>query len=59
MNILKEEMVKVYYIDDSLKDILKETYGIIIYQEQIMQIAQNSGYSLIEADLLRVGISKR
>ena len=51
---------KFTYIDDSLKDILKETYGIIIYQEQIMQIAQKfAGYSLIEADLLRVGISKK
>ena len=48
------------YIDDSLKDILKETYGIMIYQEQVMQIAQTfAGYSLIEADLLRVGISKK
>lgn len=48
------------YIDSGLKDILKETYGIIIYQEQIMQIAQKfAGYSLIEADLLRVGISKK
>ena len=48
------------YVDDSLKDILKETYGIIIYQEQIMQIAQKfAGYSLVEADLLRVGVTKK
>ncbi|MFA5720147.1 MAG: DNA polymerase III subunit alpha, partial [Acholeplasmataceae bacterium] len=48
------------FIDESLAPILKETYGIIIYQEQIMQIAQVfAGYSLIEADLLRVGISKK
>jgi DNA polymerase-3 subunit alpha len=38
----------------SLEPILKETYGVIIYQEQVMQIAQVlSGYSLGEADLLR------
>lgn len=39
---------------------LTSTYGIIIYQEQIMQIAQAfAGYSLAEADLLRRGISKK
>ena len=42
---------EITYIDDSLKDILKNTYGIIIYQEQIMQIAVKlAGYSLGEAD---------
>lgn len=48
------------YLDDELKNILKETYGIIVYQEQIMEIARVfAGYSLEEADLLRVGISKK
>lgn len=48
------------YIDESLKDILKETYGIIVYQEQIILIAEKfAGYSLSEADMLRVGISKK
>lgn len=43
-----------------LKPYLSSTYGIIIYQEQIMQIAQAfAGYSLAEADLLRRGISKK
>lgn len=43
-----------------LKDILASTYGIIIYQEQIMKIAQIfAGYSLADADLLRRGISKK
>ena len=40
--------------------ILKETYGIIVYQEQVMQIAQIlSGYSLGEADLLRRAMGKK
>lgn len=51
---------KYEYIDNSLKDILKETYGIIVYQEQIILIAEEfAGYSLSEADMLRVGISKK
>jgi len=46
--------------DPSIDDILKPTYGIIVYQEQIMKIAQTfAGYSLAEADLLRRGISKK
>lgn len=48
------------YIHPELKKILKPTYGIIIYQEQIMRIASEfAGYSLAEADLLRRGISKK
>ncbi len=51
---------KIDYIDDALIDILKPTYGIIIYQEQIMQIASKlAGYSLAEADLLRKAMSKK
>ncbi|MFZ5608907.1 MAG: DNA polymerase III subunit alpha [Pseudomonadota bacterium] len=43
-----------------LKDILGETYGVIIYQEQVMQIAQVlAGYSLGEADLLRRAMGKK
>ncbi|MDO1558680.1 DNA polymerase III subunit alpha [Brevundimonas sp. 2R-24] len=43
-----------------LEPILKETYGVIIYQEQVMQIAQVlSGYSLGEADLLRRAMGKK
>ena len=39
---------------------LKETYGVIIYQEQVMQIAQIlSGYTLGEADLLRRAMGKK
>lgn len=48
------------YLHQSLEQILKPTYGIIIYQEQIMEIARTfAGYSLMEADMLRVGISKK
>src|SRR5258706_7532135 len=40
--------------------ILKETFGVIIYQEQVMQIAQvMAGYSLGEADLLRRAMGKK
>ena len=56
----KNNKVKIDYIDDSLEDILKETYGIIIYQEQVMQIAvKMAGYSLGEADILRRAMSKK
>ncbi len=51
---------KFEYIHNDLAPILKETYGIIVYQEQIMKIAQVfAGYSLGEADLLRRAISKK
>lgn len=48
------------YMHPSLEAVLKETYGVIIYQEQVMQIAQIlSGYSLGEADLLRRAMGKK
>ncbi len=48
------------YLHPKLKDVLQETYGVIIYQEQVMQIAQIlSGYSLGEADLLRRAMGKK
>lgn len=51
---------EVKYIHPSLEPILKKTYGIAIYQEQILQIAQAfSGFSLGEADLLRRAIGKK
>ena len=56
----KKGLEKVNYIHDNLKPILNSTYGIIIYQEQIMQIANvMAGYSLAEADLLRKAMSKK
>lgn len=51
---------KIDYINPSLENILKPTYGIIIYQEQIMQIAKvMADYSLGEADILRKAMSKK
>ncbi|MBK8176715.1 MAG: DNA polymerase III subunit alpha [Rhodospirillales bacterium] len=48
------------YLYPSLEPILRETYGIMIYQEQVMQIAQElSGYSLGGADLLRRAMGKK
>ena len=48
------------YLHPMLEPILKETYGVIIYQEQVMQIAQvMAGYSLGEADLLRRAMGKK
>jgi DNA polymerase-3 subunit alpha len=48
------------YLHASLRPVLEETYGVIIYQEQVMQIAQIlSGYSLGEADLLRRAMGKK
>lgn len=47
-------------LDEPLRDILAETYGLIVYQEQIMQIAQKvAGYSLGQADLLRRAMGKK
>jgi len=47
-------------LDEPLKDILGETYGLIVYQEQIMAIAQKvAGYTLGQADLLRRAMGKK
>jgi len=51
---------EVDYPHVALKEVLDETYGIIVYQEQVMQIAQLlSGYSLGEADMLRRAMGKK
>lgn len=56
----KHGQEKVEYIHPMLEPILSETYGIIVYQEQIMQIASRiAGFSLGEADLLRRAVSKK
>jgi len=48
------------YLHPDLEPVLKETYGVIIYQEQVMQIARIlAGYSLGEADLLRRAMGKK
>ena len=51
---------QITYMHESLEPILKETYGIMIYQEQVMQAAQElAGYSLGGADLLRRAMGKK
>lgn len=56
----KHGQIEVDYPHADLESILKDTYGIIVYQEQIMQIASRmAGFSLGEADLLRRAVSKK
>ncbi|MDR2832660.1 MAG: DNA polymerase III subunit alpha [Streptococcaceae bacterium] len=56
----KKGSEKITYPDESIRPILENTYGIIIYQEQIMQIMQKmAGFSLGEADIVRRAISKK
>ena len=50
----------ISYPDPSLEEVLKETYGVIAYQEQVMQVAQIiAGYSMGQADLLRKAMGKK
>lgn len=56
----KHGIQKIEYPHPDLKEILKPTYGVLIYQEQIMQIASKfAGFSLGEADLLRRAVGKK
>lgn len=56
----KHGRAKVEYLHPKIEHILKPTYGVILYQEQVMQIAQVlSGYTLGEADLLRRAMGKK
>ncbi len=56
----KHGHTEVSYPHESLEPVLKPTYGVIVYQEQVMQIAQVlAGYSLGEADLLRRAMGKK
>ena len=56
----KHGVKKIEYELPELKAVLEETYGVIVYQEQVMQIANViSGYSLGEADLLRRAMGKK
>jgi len=56
----KHGKAMVNYPHPSLEEILKPTYGVILYQEQVMQIAQElAGYSLGAADLLRRAMGKK
>ena len=52
--------IRVEYPHPLLEDILRETYGVIVYQEQVMQIASRlAGYTLGEADILRRAMGKK
>lgn len=50
----------VHYPDPCLEDLLKETYGVMVYQEQVMQVSQKiAGFSLGGADMLRRAMGKK
>ncbi len=56
----KQGKKKIKYDHPKLEEILKETYGVIVYQEQVMKIANSlAGFSLGEADLLRRAMGKK
>lgn len=56
----KKKKKKVEYIHPKLKEILEETYGLPVYQEQLMRIAQKmAGFTLSEADVLRKAVGKK
>jgi DNA polymerase-3 subunit alpha len=51
---------RVKYLIPQMEEILKNTYGVLVYQEQIMQLAQKlAGYSLGEADMMRRAMGKK
>ena len=51
---------KIHYLHPKLKPVLRETYGIIVYQEQVMQIANTiAGFSLAQADIMRRAMGKK
>ncbi|MFH1453749.1 MAG: DNA polymerase III subunit alpha [Armatimonadota bacterium] len=57
---IKHGRKKVNYMHPALETILKETYGVIVYQEQVMQIANElAGYSMAQADELRKAMGKK
>lgn len=56
----KQGLQKIEYLHANLEPILKETYGIIVYQEQVMKIASEvAGFSLAKADLMRRAMGKK
>jgi DNA polymerase-3 subunit alpha len=56
----KQGLMPVHYPHPALKDILEETYGVIVYQEQVLFIARAlAGYSLGQADILRKAMGKK
>jgi len=56
----KNNEEKVDYLDPMLEDILRSTYGVIVFQEQVIQIVNVlAGFSLSEADILRKAMGKK
>ena len=56
----KHGKARIHYIHPLLKDILQDTYGVMLYQEQIMKVSTNlAGFSMGEADVLRKGVGKK
>jgi len=56
----KKDPEKISYLHPNLEPILKETYGMIVYQEQVMRIASHiAGFSMAEADNLRRAMGKK
>ncbi len=56
----KKGLTEITYLHPKLEPILRETYGVILYQEQVMQIASSlAGFSLAQADLLRRAMGKK
>lgn len=56
----KRNPESIFYLNSEFKNITQKTFGIIIYQEQVMRLVKNiAGFSLIDADLLRAAIAKK
>jgi len=56
----KHKRKKITYLHPKLEEILKKTYGVAIYQEQVMQIARDlAGFSMAQADILRKAMGKK
>ena len=56
----KHGRVEIKYEDKKLEPVLRDTYGVIAYQEQVMRIARDlAGFSMGEADLLRKAMGKK
>ena len=56
----RQDPSSIQYPDKSFEEVTKDTYGILVYQEQVMQLVQKmAGFTLGEADILRRGIGKK
>ncbi len=56
----KKNIKQIKYLHKDLKPILEETYGVLVYQEQVMEIAHKiAGYTMAEADILRMAMGKK